>query len=338
MINRRKKMKVVTSLLVMFATIAIFGQSGQDQQDKQWRQEMTNRNGFPATTQFPTSPWVVSGTSAAEEVMKSFPIIIPPRNAPELTKEEIEELKREEKRVNALRAPHQEDVDKYSNLLNQKNTGIFRLFPDLGCGGQLLVNANDDCANAVSLSWSYSFIYKYHGNSDFYDIRLKDQSLIADGFLSQSIVTKLGDVDLETANLKTKGIKFLDDFNPERKSIKAKAQFAQIAKTVNSDGFVYGKMANLDENVTFGMRIIAYKLSDANRENHLQRNKINTEEEQKFLALAYTKRKDKIIVFRIIRKDLDGSVTILWKELSDKKAPVLVFGKNEKLTDLKTQK
>lgn len=330
-------MKTLKLLLILLATTLVWGQSGSSPEDKQWRQEMTNRNGFPATTQLPTSPWVISGKSATEEVMKSFPIIIPPQNAPELTEEEIEEINKEEQRVNALRAPHKEDIDKYSNFLNQKNTGIFRLFPDLGCGGQLLVDANDDCAKAVSLSWSYSFIYKYHGNSDFYDLRLKDQSLIADGFLSQAIVTQLGDIDLETANLKTNGIKFLNDFKPERKSIKAKAQFAQIAKRVNADGFVYGKIVKLDENVTFGLRLIAYKLSDANKESHLQKNKIKTKEEQKFLALEYTKRKDKILVFRIIRKDSDGSITILWKELADKKAPIIVFGKNEKLTDLKTQ-
>lgn len=328
-------MKKLLILSLLLLNIAATAQSSQDQQDKQWRLEMTKRNGFPEPPKYPTSPWLYGGTSRTEEVMKSFPIIIPPRNAPELTKEEIEELHREEERVNAIRTPHEEDIAKYGEFLRKKNTGIFRLFPDLGCGTKLLVNASDDCAKVTSLSWSYSFIYRYHGNADGYDLRLKGENLFVDGFLSQSILTPLGDVDLNLITLTSNGMKFLTEFKPEKKSKKAKEQFAQIAKRINADGYVYGKTVNFNENQTYAMRLAAYQVAERHKLQPTDHSKIWTEEERKFYWLQNAKRRDIVLAFRVIRKDTDGSVTILWKELVSRKAPILSFDKGEKLTDLK---
>lgn len=327
-------MKKLLFLSLLLLNIIAFAQSSQDEQDKKWRQEMTQRNGFPPEPKYPTSPWLYR-KSEMDNLTKSFPDMLPPYRKPGITKEEIEEIRKSEEALNAMRAPRAEDLAKYSEFLNQKNVGIFRLFPDLDCGGKLLVNADDDCAKAISLSSSYSFIYKYHGNADFYDLRLKDQSLIGDGFLSQSIITPLGDIELNSVTLASNGIKFLSDFKPEKKSKKAKEQFAQIAKKITSDGYVYGKIINFNENQTYGMRLVDYQLSNRNKISWTEKEKSKSKEDEKFYQLQYVKRADKVLVFRIIRKEADGSITILWKELSNKKAPVIVFDKNEKLTDLK---
>ncbi|MBX7173434.1 MAG: hypothetical protein K1X72_20870 [Pyrinomonadaceae bacterium] len=324
-------MKRIVVLLVFIMTVTNFGQSSQDDQDKKWRQEMTNRNGFPPTHASPS----IFDTRRVDEVTKSFPIIFLPRDKPQLSKDEIEEIKKEEERVELMRAPRAEDLAKFSEFLKQKNTGMFRLFPDLDCNNKLLVDANDNCAQATSLSWSYSFIYKYHGTEDLYDLRLKDGGLVADGFLSQAIMAPLGDIPLDSVSLNSNGMKFLNDFKPEKKSQKAKAQFTEIAKTITVDGYVYGKVVNFSENQTYALRLIDYQLADRHKLDWTEQDKIKSKEERKLYLFQYAKRADKTIVFRVIRRDTDGSITILWKELSDKKAPIIVFDKNEKLTDLK---
>jgi hypothetical protein len=54
-----------------------------------------------------------------------------------------------------------------------------------------------------------------------------------------------------------------------------------------------------------------------------------------FLAIKDDKRVDLTISFRIIRKDADGSITLIWKELATKDVPELVFADNAVLKDFK---
>lgn len=244
---------------------------------------------------------------------------------PALTKEDID-------KITAMRSPNSEDVVKHQEFLKQKETGIFKLFPDLGCEVGRIVKADGDCANAVLFSWSYSFLKKDYVDGE---IVLKEGNLVSDSFLSQNIIAALGDVTLENVDLQIPQAKFLLDFKPETKNKLAKKQFDQIAQKINENGFTYGKVAKVDENATFLIRIIAYKLSD---DTHLRiaSKKYESWNELRFAYINQDeKRRDKIIAFRIIRKDSDGSITILWKELADKKSPKLEFEKDEKLTDLK---
>lgn len=53
-----------------------------------------------------------------------------------------------------------------------------------------------------------------------------------------------------------------------------------------------------------------------------------------FLQLVSDKRIDLLVAFRIIREDEDGSVSILWKEISRQNAPTIKFADNEEMTDL----
>ena len=59
------------------------------------------------------------------------------------------------------------------------------------------------------------------------------------------------------------------------------------------------------------MRVVAYR-NDTDAENKLD------------------KRVDTILAFRITRKESDGNITILWKELKEQKAPKIIFPKDEK--------
>jgi hypothetical protein len=66
------------------------------------------------------------------------------------------------------------------------------------------------------------------------------------------------------------------------------------------------------DNTTYALRSIAYQGTIMRSIQTLTYNELDVD-----------KRRDVIVVFRVVKRDADGSVTILWKELSNKNAPKL---------------
>lgn len=239
------------------------------------------------------------------------------------TKEELQKME-------SLLNPNPEDLAKYKDFLQNSNTGLFRMFPDFDCESQGLIRVDGPCENFIPGSWIYSFRMKRHSELDFFDLRLSNEDLIADSFLSQEILVPLGDLPLDNVSLTSAGMKFLNDFLPETKIKEARKQFAQIANVVEADGFRYAKRVRAVANVTYAMRIVAYRPQNniglrfgigLNRDNARY---LNDE-----------KRFDVTLAFRIIRKDENGSISIIWKELKRRNAPKIIFAKDERLSDLK---
>jgi len=230
--------------------------------------------------------------------------------------------------IKQILSPNSEDTNKYKNFLRQSDTGLFRLFPDLGCESNGIIRVDGNCANLIPGSWFYSFRQKAYSNETYFDIRLKDGNLISDGFLLQGILVTLGDVPLEDVSLVGSGLKFLADFKPRTKSPEVKEQFLQIAKGIESDGYKYTKAVKASENMTYAMRVVAYR-NDIDAEKLFVNNQSRAEN-MNFLMINGDKRVDSILAFRIVRKDADGNITILWKELKQQNAPKIIFPKNEK--------
>lgn len=244
--------------------------------------------------------------------------------------EERKAHKEAQKNLNIIRAPHSEDTAKYQEFLNNKNTGLFRLFPDLQCVQGSIVKVDGDCANLVPDSYWYSFKRKNYSNP-FYDLRLEDERLWFDGFLSQAIVTELGEVGLNEVSLEKKYAQYILNFKPHEKSAEAKKQFAEISKTITNNGYKYGKVIKIKPDTTYLARIINYRV-DVVFHKLRSRNPVDLN----FLnAASLQKNNDAVIAFRIVRVEPDKSVTILWKQLSEKKSPKLKFEKGENKTDLK---
>jgi hypothetical protein len=61
-----------------------------------------------------------------------------------------------------------------------------------------------------------------------------------------------------------------------------------------------------------------------------------TTDEMMFLSLAFDKRLDMIVVFRILGRDEFDGLTIVWKELKRKDAAKIKFGKREVLKDFRS--
>ncbi len=251
-----------------------------------------------------------------------------PRNKPNgkpYTKEEL-------KKIKLQLEPDPQNLITYKEFLRQPKTGIIRLFPDFNCESSNVIRTDADCENFIPGSWSYSFRTKNRAWLDYSDIRFYGTDLISDGFLSQGIIVPLGDVPLDDVSFQTNGMKFLNDFKPEPQSIEAKKQFAQIAKVFDFEGYQYSKRVRAVENMTYAMRLIAYR--NEKSVSFIYDEKISASD-LRFLRLnEMDKRTDLTVCFRVISTDKNKSIEILWKELKRQDAPKLIFRKKDKLTDL----
>jgi hypothetical protein len=216
--------------------------------------------------------------------------------------------------------PNPADLAKYSDFLHQPKTGIFRLMNDAGCESNVyVIRVDEPCKSAIPGGSFYSFREKDYTTAYLSDLRFKDGILVSDGILSQNILVRLGDVSLENLSLESEGIKYLTEFVPEKLSSEATKQYIQIVKGVKANRHEYRKALPAHENMTYAIRVIAYRGS-------IYRN---------FRGWIYNlldgdKRIDIIVGFRVIRKEADGSVTLLWKELDRKKSPKLERDKKKK--------
>lgn len=241
--------------------------------------------------------------------------------------------KEEKDRIKVILAINPEVLSKYAQFLKQSKTGVFRIFPDLNCTNNNLVRADGGCGELVSNSWFYSFRAKNYSDDELFDIQLKNGQFISRGVLSQGIIVALGDVPLENLTMSSSGMKFLSDFVPETKFEQVKNQFWQLADTPMADGFSYAHRATAAENMTYLLRVIAYQ-ADKNFADAVYKD-LTKPAMQRLGSIFIDKRADMIVGFRVVRKDADGGLTILWKELNRSQAPKLIYTKNDQIADFK---
>lgn len=213
--------------------------------------------------------------------------------------------------------PDPADLELYDAFLQTPRTGIVRLLPDLGCHENVFVlKADDTCRNSIPESSFYSFREREHTLEVLSDIRLKGGFLISDGILSQGMMVNLGDVELETVTLESDGLGFISGFTPDPSALRAKDQYAQISSGIRAGRHEYRKTLPAVPNSTYALRVVAYR-----------GNVIRSFRGYRYDLLEGDKRIDVTVVFRVVRKDADGSITLVWKELERRDSPRMRFPK-----------
>lgn len=222
--------------------------------------------------------------------------------------------------------PRRELFDKYAKFLRQPKTGLTKLIDDKGCAENTkVVVATDNCLQYTmpGAGSSFSFRTENYRIPRLADLTFTDKSFQAGGVLLHGIFVNIGNVPLEEVNLQTKGLKYLADFQPEPNYEKGMKIDLQLIQGIRNDGFLYRRGLFVVENTTFALRSIAYSGKYFRAVKNLTYNEFD-----------FDKRKDVIVVFRIVEKDEAGNVTILWKELQEKKSPevqrVRPLDKNDK--------
>ncbi len=246
------------------------------------------------------------------------------RNLTALKRELSPVRKKPDKEQKKILQPSQADLNKYAQFLNQPKTGIFRLFPDPGCeDNPNIVRADKKCLDAIPESSFYSFRENEHTAQYLSDLRLKNDYLISDGILAQGFLVKLGDTALESVSLSAEGLDFMSGFTVQTNADEAQAQYYQMARGVKSGNFFYGKAIPVVENATYALRVIAYRGSIYQRIGGYR-----------YDMLDGDKRIDMTVAFRVIGKNADGIITILWKELDRQDAPKFQRGKGKRSVKL----
>ncbi len=218
--------------------------------------------------------------------------------------------------------PKPELLAKYAEFIRQPNTGLTRLINDAGCSDNTkIVVATDECLKYTmpGAGSSYSFRVNNYRLPRLADVTYTENSFQASGVLLQGIFVNIGDVPLEKVSLKTGGLNFLVNFQPDAEYAKAKAINQDFLEGIKKDGFLYRRGLYAVENTTFALRSVAYGGKYFRAVKGLTYNEF-----------AFDKRDDVIVVFRIVDKNNVGDVTILWKILASRKSPRIIRSQNEK--------
>jgi hypothetical protein len=253
---------------------------------------------------------------------------LPPRTRPDgkpYTEEELEQIE-------AMKKPSAADAKAFADFLRQPGTGMFRLFPYLQCREKGSIRVDAECAGYIPESWSYSFRDKKKPYLNYFDIKYRGAELVTGSLLSLGVMTALGDVPLDKVSLTSGGVKFLSEIKPETAIGESGKQIESIRKGVESGNYKYSGKVGIEENMTYGLRVTAYRMPDSVslyvQSDDLGRSGLTP-------INKFDERDDVIVVFRIIRKDSNGVITIVWKRLSRTDAPELVFPENLKFIDVK---
>lgn len=224
-------------------------------------------------------------------------------------------------------AVDQNEIKKYDAFLRQDNTGLIKLIVDTGCSkNPNILVVTEDCLkySMPGGGSSYSFRVKDYRIPRLADLTFTANTFQATGKLLQGIMVGLGDIPLEKVNLQSPGMKVLTNFQPTTGYEEALKVEKELSKGMLRDGFAYSRALKAIDNMTYALRSIAYEGKLYRAVNGITYNE-----------LGFDKRKDVIVVFRIVDKDSDGNVVVLWKELLRQNSPEIKRKGKESEDELK---
>ena len=202
---------------------------------------------------------------------------------------------------------------RYAEFLKQPNTGLTKLINDKNCGENMkVVSASEDCLKYTMPGGgsSFSFREETYRLPRLADVLFTENSFQASGAILHGIFVKLGDIPLGEVTLQTPGVNFLAAFRPEPDYDRAREIDNRLSRGIESGGFLYRRGLYAVDDTTYGLRSIAYGGKNYRAASGVTYNELD-----------FDKREDVIVVFRIVERDDQGNVTILWKKLQEKNSP-----------------
>ena len=206
-----------------------------------------------------------------------------------------------EAEINSIR-PLAADMATYKDFLKSVRTGIVRLADVDACKKIEGCTVNSMPGNGTS----FSFRLANYRTPSMADLLFKDGKFCVSGVLDNGYLISLGDVSLDSITNKYEGLSPLRKFKVA-KSIK---EFKEIDKELSDKPETQRSSALLDN--TYALRSVAYRGTA-----------LRTISNFKYNALAFDERSDVTVVFRVIRKHEDGSMTIIWKLMNSQDSPEL---------------
>jgi hypothetical protein len=199
---------------------------------------------------------------------------------------DIESLRAQIKlREAVLLAPPKEDRKAHAEFLAQPGTGLVRLLPREKWNSKLSTSGD-------GAFYSFSLRAQEYGRAT--DIGL-EQDYLSVGFAGASFgfMTNLGDVPIELVSGETEGVRYMASFHPPSPEPDARKAQRQFDDGLQSDQWTYKDRMPINVGSTYALRSVNYEASDV------------------------------LVAFRVLRKDTDGSVVLLWKMLQEFPKPTL---------------
>jgi hypothetical protein len=200
---------------------------------------------------------------------------------------EIESLRQQLKlKEDEFLAPSPEDRARFAEFLSQRDTGIARLMPREKYRDKLTIREG-------------GAYYSFTRQSNSYDgdpqIAL-EQGMLSTGFAGADFgfLTSLGDAPLEKAELASQAVAYLAEFVAPAPEPSAREQQRRTGAGFIDAGQTYRRSLPAVINHTYILRSISYD------------------------------RFDVLVAFRVVRKDTDGSLILLWKKLKEFPTPLLI--------------
>ena len=228
--------------------------------------------------------------------------------------------------------------EKYKDLLNEKNVFLARLQPDKNCYGKYVVSIEEieRCSDVMPISGGgslYSFRLRsnypltayvmriednitltgkkpalgFDKEVDWWNIRFVNDKFIVQNSSMRGIISELGDVDLKDINPTSKELEFLNNFKQKNTLEEVKEQSEALKNGISFNNFVYFNTSPVKLNSTYVLRSIDYS---SVRQMQLMR-----QFQPKKSYKLVDKRADLTIALKVVGREEDGSIIIIWKEL-----------------------
>lgn len=230
-------------------------------------------------------------------------------------KREKESAKRTSKETLKEIGLYAADADKYGDFLKKNRLKALMLAPNGNCDENAKsIDVKDPCIKypVPGLGGAYSFRIGEYREKFLSDLVFTGENFAVAGYMTQGIITKLGQIPLTEADLKKKDLDFIQNLNPKMKSDEAKNLYDKLLIGIEVKGRTYTNRIKVEEGNTYVLRSIAYNAP------------ISPETGQKtFYQFHFDPREDIIIAFQVFKKYSDGNILVFWKEWKRKAAPNL---------------
>lgn len=191
--------------------------------------------------------------------------------------------------------PSEHDKIAYTGFLQQPDTGLIRLLPREKYDDQAYQDKTKSGITIRGGGAYYSFTRLSHDyNSGAPDIELQ-MGKLGVGFAGANygILTSLGDVPIEQITLEHPTARVMAQYVTPAEEPEARSEARRFRSGVTDGGTLFAERAPAKVNTTYLLRSINYIVSDV------------------------------LVALRIVRRDTDGSVIIVWKLLKKYPTPKL---------------
>jgi hypothetical protein len=184
-------------------------------------------------------------------------------------------------------APSEEDQASFGEFLGQPDTGLIRLLPRE-------VFDKDSKLTIRGGGAYYSFVRLTHAYGYGSDIELQ-QGRLSVGFAGADygMLVRVGDGPVDAVALDYPGVRFLSAYSAATEEPQARVEHRRFGMGTTIDGLPVKSSLPVEINTTYVLRSINYSESDV------------------------------LVAFKVIGRDPDGSVTLLWKLLKKYPKPEL---------------